>query len=103
MNAALLAEPHCDAIDLNLGCPQGIAKRGTVCVNVIWFSIGQFTLHNFCLKLSHATCLQLELYCVNQAHNSPTTTLTSCEQDLHSTTQVVSRLHVTVLDKSCTV
>ena len=33
---------------------------------------GPFTLHNFCLKLSHATCLQLELYCVNQAHNSPT-------------------------------
>jgi hypothetical protein len=33
---------------------------------------GQFTLHNFCLKLSHATCLQLELYCVNQAHNSLT-------------------------------
>jgi hypothetical protein len=26
----------------------------------------------FCLKLSHATCLQLELYCVNQAHNSLT-------------------------------
>jgi hypothetical protein len=32
------------------------------------------TLHNFYLKLSHATCLQLELYCVNQAHNSPATT-----------------------------
>jgi hypothetical protein len=29
-------------------------------------------LGNFCLKLSHATCLQLDLYCVNQAHNSPT-------------------------------
>ncbi|KAK9503403.1 hypothetical protein O3M35_009962 [Rhynocoris fuscipes] len=26
--AAKLAEPHCDAIDLNLGCPQAIAKRG---------------------------------------------------------------------------
>jgi hypothetical protein len=33
-------------------------------------NISRFTLHNFCLKLSHATCLQLELYCVNQAHNS---------------------------------
>jgi hypothetical protein len=32
-------------------------------------SLGRLTLHNFCLKLSHATCLQLELYCVNQAHN----------------------------------
>jgi hypothetical protein len=31
-----------------------------------------FATHIFCLKLSHATCLQLELYCVNQAHNSPT-------------------------------
>ncbi|XP_073984071.1 dihydrouridine synthase 1 [Rhodnius prolixus] len=26
--AAKLAEPHCDAIDINLGCPQAIAKRG---------------------------------------------------------------------------
>ncbi|XP_065846808.1 tRNA-dihydrouridine(16/17) synthase [NAD(P)(+)]-like [Oscarella lobularis] len=26
--AARLAEPHCDAIDLNLGCPQSVAKRG---------------------------------------------------------------------------
>ena len=37
-------------------------------------SIGRFTLRklrNFCLKLSHATCLQFELYCVNQAPNSP--------------------------------
>ncbi|XP_046478213.1 tRNA-dihydrouridine(16/17) synthase [NAD(P)(+)]-like isoform X3 [Neodiprion pinetum] len=28
LEAALLAEPHCDAIDINLGCPQAIAKRG---------------------------------------------------------------------------
>ncbi|TPP60634.1 tRNA-dihydrouridine(16/17) synthase [Fasciola gigantica] len=26
--AAKAVEPYCDAIDLNLGCPQGIAKRG---------------------------------------------------------------------------
>lgn len=26
--AAKLVEDHCDAIDINLGCPQGIAKRG---------------------------------------------------------------------------
>ena len=26
--AALLAEPHCDAIDLNLGCPQKRAREG---------------------------------------------------------------------------
>ena len=26
--AAKLAAPYCEAIDLNLGCPQTIAKRG---------------------------------------------------------------------------
>lgn len=28
LEAALLAQPHCAAIDINLGCPQAIAKRG---------------------------------------------------------------------------
>lgn len=28
LKAAKLAEDHCDAIDLNLGCPQQIARRG---------------------------------------------------------------------------
>jgi tRNA-dihydrouridine synthase 1 len=28
VKAARLAEPHCDAIDLNLGCPQRIAHAG---------------------------------------------------------------------------
>ena len=28
LKACKLAEDHCDAIDLNLGCPQSIAKRG---------------------------------------------------------------------------
>ena len=28
LKAARLAQPHCEAIDLNLGCPQAIAKRG---------------------------------------------------------------------------
>ncbi|CAL8283155.1 unnamed protein product [Boreogadus saida] len=28
LKAALLVQDHCDAIDLNLGCPQMIAKRG---------------------------------------------------------------------------
>jgi hypothetical protein len=41
--------------------------------------------------------------CVNQAHNSLTLSYVSCVLDLHSTTQVVSRLHATVLGKSCLV
>lgn len=28
LEAALLAQDYCDAIDINLGCPQAIAKRG---------------------------------------------------------------------------
>lgn len=28
LEAALLAQDHCAAIDINLGCPQAIAKRG---------------------------------------------------------------------------
>ena len=28
LKAAKYAEDHCDAVDINLGCPQQIAKRG---------------------------------------------------------------------------
>uniref|UniRef100_A0A673FWZ5 tRNA-dihydrouridine(16/17) synthase [NAD(P)(+)]-like n=2 Tax=Sinocyclocheilus rhinocerous TaxID=307959 RepID=A0A673FWZ5_9TELE len=40
IQAALLAQDYCDAIDLNLGCPQMIAKRGTKT---------QLTLHFCCM------------------------------------------------------
>ena len=28
LKAARLVEPHCDAVDINFGCPQDIARRG---------------------------------------------------------------------------
>ncbi len=28
LDSARVVEKHCDAVDLNLGCPQDIAKRG---------------------------------------------------------------------------
>jgi len=28
LTAAKYVEDHCDAVDINFGCPQGIAKRG---------------------------------------------------------------------------
>lgn len=37
VQAALLAQDYCDAIDLNLGCPQMIAKRG-MCKSEPWIS-----------------------------------------------------------------
>ena len=67
------------------------------CLFQLIYTKGRVTLHSVCLKLSHATCLQLELHCVNQAHNSPTLSQTSYVLDLPSTIQVVNRLHVTVL------
>jgi tRNA-dihydrouridine synthase 1 len=28
LTSARVVEPHCDAVDINLGCPQDIAKKG---------------------------------------------------------------------------
>ena len=39
LEAARLAQPHCEAIDLNLGCPQAIAKRGNATVGSLHFTI----------------------------------------------------------------
>ena len=49
-----------------------VGRNVTRLSNISSIARDRFTLHNLCLKLSHATCLQLELYCVNQAHNSAT-------------------------------
>jgi hypothetical protein len=60
----------------------------------------RFALHNFCLKLSHATCLQLDLYCVNQH----TTHLCCCQVsrgvDLRSRMDLLPNEQNFDLDKS---
>jgi tRNA-dihydrouridine synthase len=28
LESARIVEPHCDAVDINLGCPQDIARKG---------------------------------------------------------------------------
>jgi hypothetical protein len=56
-------------VDLELREKLSVVSHSDVVI-----PLGRFTLHNFCLNLclSHATCLQLVSYCVNQAHNSLT-------------------------------
>ena len=47
LKAARLAQPHCEAIDLNLGCPQAIAKRVEV-VGYPW-KLSQNSALSLCL------------------------------------------------------
>jgi hypothetical protein len=51
----------------NFSCsvsPCGIPERMKNMAIRTGHKTNRFTLHNFCLKLSHATSSQLELYCV---------------------------------------
>lgn len=49
LEAARIVQPYCDAVDLNLGCPQGIARRGHYgsFLQEDWGTIGKLirTLH----------------------------------------------------------
>ena len=64
----------------------------------------RFTLHNFCLNLSHATCLQLELYSVYTARNAQLATSLWRFWLCKSSTQLANVVvDATVLGKSCVV
>jgi len=52
LNAAKLVEDHCDAVDINLGCPQGIARKG---------NYGSFLLEKTELIISMVTKLKQHL------------------------------------------
>ena len=52
LNAARYVEDHCDAVDINLGCPQGIAKKG---------NYGSFLLEKTDLIVSMVTKLKQHL------------------------------------------
>jgi hypothetical protein len=57
----------------NTTCWRLVGRLATRCESFTCVHLRPiYTIHNFCLKLSHATCSQLELYCVNQAHKSST-------------------------------
>lgn len=49
LEAAKLAEHHCQAIDLNLGCPQAIAKRGqyiAYCLHLYVYTCSSCMFHD---------------------------------------------------------
>lgn len=52
LQAAKMVENHCDAVDLNLGCPQGIARKG---------HYGSFLMHDKDLVKSIVETLSAEL------------------------------------------
>ena len=52
LKAAEYVQDHCDAVDINLGCPQGIAKKG---------NYGSFLLEKTELIVSMVTILKKNL------------------------------------------
>jgi hypothetical protein len=91
----------CDISELNL-VPSILFKLAKLPKVVIRKRVigPTYTTQLLSLKLSHATCLQLELYCVEHTTHLRQLRRLVC---LMSTTLVVSELHVTVFGKSCVV
>lgn len=75
VQAALLAQDYCDAIDLNLGCPQMIAKRG-MCKSEPWINreiacfkcvLWQWDIEKTKLSLGVGDCstVEIRLNCIH--------------------------------------